>query len=264
MAGGSGPSPKPDADAAASSGGPAAQQKMARERAELVTLKAEKAKREEDEKIAKLAAEMQAGQELDAALVKTGRFTPHTVKLLGSMKNDEKRELLKSIGGAPTGAALGRFAPPSSGGTTVEAVPGIEMSDFEAMRVKAYAENKKRELVAAGKGHIARDPEEVVKLYRGHREQQFRGAKTDEQVKRLGRRVEQDNVLLSANGNLVVLTQQPGEADRRVRPVVAALARRVPHELQPRARLPSRRCGRRPSATCSPAAPSRRTPTRST
>jgi hypothetical protein len=205
IAGGSGGEPMPDAGAAAASADPAAQQQMsAREKAELMTLKAEKAKREEDEKVAKLAAEMQASQEIDAALVKSGRFTPHTVKLLGSMKLEDKRELLKSIGAQPSGATTARAVPPSgvtAGGSD------IEVSEYEAQRVKLYADKRAAEIKAAG--GAPRSADEVLSRYLGHREQQLRGAKTDDQVKRLGRRVEEKHVMLSATGRLVMLATAP-------------------------------------------------------
>jgi hypothetical protein len=54
------------------------------ERAELVALKAEKQKRLEEEQITKLAAEMTERTELEAKLVKSGRETPATVKLLSA------------------------------------------------------------------------------------------------------------------------------------------------------------------------------------
>jgi hypothetical protein len=64
-------------------------------------------------------------------------------------------------------------------------------------------------------------------------------------VKRLGRRVEEKHVMLSATGRLVMLATAPGQAHRRVRPVLAARARRVPHELQHVRSRPSRRPGPR-------------------
>jgi hypothetical protein len=89
IAGGSGGEPVPDAGAAAASADPDAQQQMARERAELMTLKAEKAKREEDEKVAKLAAEMHGGAARSRRFVKPGR-TPHR-DAVGRRDRDEAR-----------------------------------------------------------------------------------------------------------------------------------------------------------------------------
>jgi hypothetical protein len=114
------------------------------------------------------------------------------------------RTLAKSIG--TTGEAR-RPRAPLAGGVT--AAPGIEVSEYEAQRVKAYADKRKPR---SSSGGTPRTEREAMDRYLGHREQQLRGAKTDDQVKRLGRRVEEGHVMLSATGRLVMPRDRPGEA----------------------------------------------------
>lgn len=181
--------------------------KMARERAELIALRAEKTRREEDAKVAALAAEMAERAELEAKLVKMGRETPASVKLLSGLTVAQLRDRVKLFEGAPGSTVLsGHVQPPTGGGIK----PGdalIELSQFEADRVRAYADKRAQEL--KGTGLSPRSFDEVLARYVSHREQQLRGARTDEQVKRLGRRIEPGNVLLSRDGRLVSLATTP-------------------------------------------------------
>lgn len=71
------------------------------ERAELIALRREKAKREEEEQVAKLAAEMSERASLDAELVKLGRETPASVKLLSSLSLGDLRKRVEMFRGAP-------------------------------------------------------------------------------------------------------------------------------------------------------------------
>lgn len=178
-------------------------EKMARERAELIALRREKAQREEDAKVAALVAEQTERAELEAELVKLGRETPATVKLLSSLSLADLRARVQAFRGTPN-VKLGGPVPPTSHGVTVQAGDAlIEMSEFEAARVTAYAERRAEELKSAGL--TPRPVAEVLARYAGHREQQFRGAKTSDQAKRLGRRIEQRHVLLSRDERLVTL-----------------------------------------------------------
>lgn len=191
------------AEAMADAPPPEETEKMARDRAELIALRAEKSKREEEAKVAKLAADMTERADLEAELVKLGRETPVTVKLLSSLSLADLRARVQAFRGVG-GVQLGGPKPPTSHGVSIQAGDAlIEMSEFEAARVTAYAERRAVELKSAGL--TPRPTSEILARYAGHREQQFRGAKTDEQVKRLGRRIEQRHVLLSRDERIVSL-----------------------------------------------------------
>lgn len=199
-----GPAAAPAEEPAAMADKPADDtEKMARKDAELIALRAEKAQREHDAKVAKLAAEMTERADLEAELVKLGRETPVTVKLLSSLSLADLRARVQAFRGVG-GVQLGGPKPPTSHGVSIQAGDAlIEMSEFEAARVTAYAERRAVELKSAGL--TPRPTSEILARYAGHREQQFRGAKTDEQVKRLGRRIEQRHVLLSRDERIVSL-----------------------------------------------------------
>lgn len=204
MTGGAAPAPAPEAEAMSEATPAEETEKMARERAELIALRKEKAQREEDEKITKLAAEMTERADLEAKLVKLGRETPATVKMLSGLPLADLRkrvEMFDGLDGFKLGAAP---QPPIDGGNRITAGDAlVELSEFEAQRVTAYAERKAIELKSAGL--TPRPTSEVLARYAGHREQQFRGAKTSEQRKLLGRRIEQRHVLLSRDERLVTL-----------------------------------------------------------
>ena len=206
MAGGA-PASAPEA----TSEDPAKTEQMARDRAELQTLRARESKRIEDARVEKLAAEIVERRELVASLVRLGRETPATAWAddtavtprgsLATMPLIELREKVKAFAGAG-GATVGGPKPPTGSGVTAgDAV--IELSEFEVARVKAYADKRAVDLKSAGLS--PREAGDVVARYQGHREQQFRGAKTEEQTKRLGSRIEQHHVLLSREGILVKL-----------------------------------------------------------
>ncbi len=187
-----------------------------RDKAEVVSLRKELARRDDEIKIQKLAAEMDERRGLVASLVVLGRETPATAWAdetatsprgsLATMPIVELRDRVRTFGGKVGAAQLGRVLPPTSSGITAGG-SSIELSAFEAERVKCYADKRAAECKAAG---IApRSCDEVLSRYVGHREQQLRGAKTDESVKRLGRRVEQGHVMLSSEGRLVSLASTP-------------------------------------------------------
>ena len=188
-------------------------QKMARMEAELVSLRKANAQREHEAQVAKLAAEMDERRTLVATLVKLGRETPATAwsdetattprGSLGTMPLDELRARVAAFGGSKV--ALGGVQPPRT--LVTASGPAVEIGEFEAARVKAYAEKKGAEIKAAG--GTPRTPDEVLSAYVGHREQQFRGAKGHEAVKALGRRIEEGHVLLSRDGRLVTLASTP-------------------------------------------------------
>jgi len=181
------------------------QQQMARKEAELIALRAEVARAKHEAEVKRLTAEMEERTALKAKLVAMERETPATVELLNDTPIEKLRERVRMFEKAPA-MKLGNVAPPTGSGVTGTGSL-IELSEYEVARVKAYAERKAVELKSAG--ITPRDPNEVVERYVGHREQQLRGAKTDEQVKRLGRRIEQGHVLLSREGRLVTLATTP-------------------------------------------------------
>lgn len=109
------PAPAPEA-AAVDPAKPEDEQKLSRtERAELLSLRAAKAKREEDEQVAKLAAEMKERGDLEAELVKLGRETPASVKLLSTLSLGDLRKRVEMFRGAPV--ALGGPRPPAGSST---------------------------------------------------------------------------------------------------------------------------------------------------
>lgn len=199
--GGGGAAPEPEAMADKPED-PAAQQ-MARERAELITLRAEKARAEEDAKVAKLAAEMQERSALDGELVKMGRETPATVKLLAALSLADLRARVTAFRGSPSATTLGRVGHP---GATVTAGDSLaEVSEYEAGRVTAYAEKLRRDF-----GDKARSADEVLKRYIAHKEQQVVGCKAGGmRAIRLGRPLEEGHVLLSRSGKLQTLATSP-------------------------------------------------------
>jgi phage I-like protein len=211
IAGGSGGEPVPDPAAASAQADQ--QQQMARKEAELISLRKELDKRDHDAQVAKLAAEQDERRAICASFVTAGRMVPADVwadetattpkPLFASMSLADLRALAKSIGA--TTKLGGPRAPLAGSGVT--AAPGIEVSEYEAMRVKAYADKRAAEVKLSG--GTPRTEREAMDRYLGHREQQLRGAKTDDQVKRLGRRVEESHVMLSATGRLVALTSTP-------------------------------------------------------
>lgn len=75
---------------------------LSRLQAEVIALRAEKRRREEEEQVAKLAAEMTERSELEAKLVKTGRETPASVKLLSALPIAVLRERVKLFEGTPS------------------------------------------------------------------------------------------------------------------------------------------------------------------
>jgi phage I-like protein len=211
IAGGSGGEPVPDP--AAASAQAEQQQQMARKEAELVSLRKELERRDHEKQVEKLAAENDERRAICASFVTAGRMKPADVwadetattpkAMFASMSLADLRALGKSLGAAPV---PGRIAPTTGSGVA----PGdsdIEVSEYEAQRVKLYADKRAAEIKAAG--GTPRSADEVLSRYLGHREQQLRGAKTDDQVKRLGRRVEEKHVMLSATGRLVMLATAP-------------------------------------------------------
>lgn len=191
--GGGGAAPEPEAMADKPED-PAAQQ-MARERAELITLRAEKARAEEDAKVAKLAAEMQERSALEGELVKMGRETPATVKLLAALPLADLRARVTAFRGSPSATTLGRVSPPLP--ATVVSSREVDVSEYEAARVKAYAESRK--------GEGKRSLDEVLGRYLDYKAQQLRGARDHEEIKRLGRGVDEGHVMLSIDGRRVVM-----------------------------------------------------------
>lgn len=216
--------PPPPAEMAAE---PAKDEKQAeataRREAEIVSLRKElerrkqdDAKREHEAKVAKLAAEMDERRTICASLVTDRGLRPADVwadepasspkGVYASMSIEDLRTLAKSLG---VSVKLGGPKPPQNGGgASVQSGSGpIEMSEFEARRVKAYADKARAEAIKSGQA--PREVDEVLRNYEAHRLQQFRGAKDFEHRQALGRRVEQEHVLLSHDGRMVMLATTP-------------------------------------------------------
>jgi phage I-like protein len=205
---GAAPAPAPEAEAMSEEKPAEETEKMARAMAELATLRREKAEAAEAAKITALAAEMTERAELEGKLVKLGRETPHTVKALAALSLADLRARVTAFEALPS--AL-RHPPQSpTGGGSVTASGGVEISEYEAARVKLYADRLK-----AVHGGNARQADEVVGRYVAHKGQQHKGAKTHELAKRYGRRVEQDDVLVSLASTPVRPFEELGPSTQR-------------------------------------------------
>ncbi len=132
--------PKPD-DEKKTEQMSARDRELLRLRAENAAFRIEKARAEEDDKVAKLAAEMVAHQEVDAALVKSGHETPRTVALLSGLSIEAKRERLKLLSAIPGGFLGGPKAPT---GSAVETLSARELAMCAEMKLdpKIYAASK--------------------------------------------------------------------------------------------------------------------------
>lgn len=194
--------PAPEATAAA----PAEDetQRMARERAELIALRAEKAKREQDEKIAKLAAEMTERAALEAELVKLGRETPHTVKMLSGLPLSQLRERVAAFKRAPAVSTLSRVAPPSE--HTIEITDTIGMTETEATYLKA------RHGMMLSQGAKLRSLDETHIRYLAAKQRQLSDAQEkgeDHRAKLLAAPIRGDVVRLASRAGLVALASTP-------------------------------------------------------
>lgn len=199
------PAPAPEAMADDPEKKDAEQMSIAKE-VELIALRNEVARVKHEAEVQRLAAIEAERAELKAKLVGLGRETPASAELLNDLPIEKLRERVKLFEKVP-GVKLGGPVPPSTSSGIQAGDSLVELSEFEVARVKSYAEKRAVELKASGQ--TPREVDEVVARYVGHREQQLRGAKTDAAVKRLGRRVEQQNVLLSRDGRLVTLATTP-------------------------------------------------------
>ena len=142
-------------------------QKMARAEAQVITLRAELAKRDEDAKAAKLAAEHEAQvvklaaemgerRTLVATLVRLGRETPASAwadhaattprGFLATMPISELRQRVKDFGGAPTILANDFAPPPHEGGSFQYSGDDVLIGEYEAKCIKRVAAERRREL----------------------------------------------------------------------------------------------------------------------
>jgi|GEM_PF-1618581 len=198
------PAPAPEAAAAAPADDDT--QKMARERAELIALRAEKAKREQDAKIAALAAEMTERASLEAELVKLGRETPHTVKMLSGLPIAQLRDRVAAFRKAPGVSTLGRVMPPDGHGHTIEISDGTGMSDAEVTYVKA------RHAMKLAMGEKLRGIDETLIRYQQANVRQLAGAKAkgdDARVKSLAAPIQRETIELARGAGLVMLASTP-------------------------------------------------------
>lgn len=204
--------PAPEATAAAPADDTA--QKMARMEAELISLRKRDADRAHAEKVDREVKRLAAQRERGVQMVKLG-VAPAKVwadesaaKLrapYAAMDLDALDAVIEALGG--TVKLSGPKPPIERTGITDGGEP-IELSDYEVARVKAFAEVRGLEHKRAGLD--PRTVDEALSRYIGFRGQQLRGAKTDVQVRRYGRRVEQEHVLLSRDGRrMVALASTP-------------------------------------------------------
>ncbi len=198
LGGGSAPASEPAPEAMADKPAEEQQQMSARKEAELVALRKQVAQIEHEKEVARLAGEAEERRSIEERLGK--RMIPAAVKQLGSMSLVDLRKFAETIEGAPAGVSLSGPQPPRSS-APVTAPGGVEISEYEVARVKAYADKYK--------GPGARPADEVLSRYVEHKTQQLRGAKGHEATKRLGRRVEGGHVLLSVDGRVVTLATTP-------------------------------------------------------
>jgi hypothetical protein len=82
----------------------------------------------------------------------------------------------------------------------------VEVSEWEANRVKVYAAKRKRDLEQTGLAHLARTEDEVLARYVDHKSQQAAFAKESEphRLAQLSRGVKQEHVLLDIRGERLV------------------------------------------------------------
>lgn len=203
-------------------------QKMARAEAQVVTLRAELAKRDEDAKAAKLAAEHEAKvtklaaesterRSLVAELVKLGRETPATAWAddsatmprgsLGTMPLSELRDRVKAFGGVAL--ARGDVTHPPLGhdsGRVEYAGSDVQISEYEVKCVTRAATEQRRVLTLSGRAAEARSDEDAIARYTAHKEQQARFARDQRHdlLARFAGRVEEKHVLLRADGRTMV------------------------------------------------------------
>lgn len=160
--GGGATTPPPADDATPT--GDTQQQMSAREKTELIYLRAYKRRHEEDAQVERLAAEMKAEQaakaehaSLDAEMVRAGYETPESVKQLASLSLTDKRKRVEMfranpryLGGPkpPTRDAEGVGAKSVTTSHGPVALTALEIQECEraGAKLEAFAENKARRL----------------------------------------------------------------------------------------------------------------------
>ena len=180
------------------------QQKMARDRAELIALRAEKARREEEAKVAKLAAEITERNSLEGELVKLGRETPASVKLLSGLSLDQLRERVKLFRGSPN-VRVGGPVPPTGDRMNIELKDQI-LSEGEVAYVKA------RHGMLSMQGQKLRSIDETIMRFEQAKVRQLRDAKEkgeDARASQLAKPLSGKVIELARDSGLVTLASTP-------------------------------------------------------
>lgn len=208
MTGGAAPAPAPEATSETTTEDEA--EKMARDLAELRTLREEKRAKTERDRVEKLAAEKVERHQLVAKLVELGRETPATAWAdenaltprgsLATMPIEELRDRVKAFGGnVQRSVALGAGPRPPSvatGGTD------SLISEDEVAYVKARHAQLKAD------GMQVRPIEEVLSRYLRHKAQQLKGAEAKEDLasaQHLAKPLHRGAIILAQRAGLITL-----------------------------------------------------------
>lgn len=212
MAGGA-PVPAPAPEAMADDADKEKTEQMARDRAELQTLRAEKARAEQDRRVEKLAAEKVERHGLVAALVRLGRETPATAwtdetattpkGYLGTMPIVELRQRVKDFGGVPN-VTLGGPRTPNGDGSTVTGGGHVSvLSEDEVTYVKA------RHSALATEGMRLRSVDDTIGRLTRLKSKQLAGATlsaNDGLAKSLAARMDRRVISLAHRAGLITLS----------------------------------------------------------
>jgi hypothetical protein len=170
--------------------------------AEVAKLRAAQDKRDADDKVELFRAAVAAGT-LNAGEVwqdgNAGQLKPR----LARWSRQEIEEYIKDRGGQPTGLALSFVTPRPPTGASVTAADGIEMSEYEALRLRSTVDRVRRE---ANLGQATEaDYTMALERYQDYRGQQSKWAATQEHqiACRYGRKIEQKHCLATVTGRIL-------------------------------------------------------------
>jgi len=179
------------------------------ERAELIRLRAERDAREQLAKQQAQETEEKARITALSALVQCGHVPPgvaweHGVpgvvsKHYRGMSSESLNDMLTALGKQPSVKQQGPQTP-----SVTESGDEVELSSFEADRVKIYATKRREELTRLGRGSEARSDDDVIARYREHKRQQVEAARDTPRFAQLARGIRQEAVLLDSRGERLV------------------------------------------------------------
>jgi phage I-like protein len=206
------PAPEPAPEVVSENGQEPAKEpeKMsAQDRDELIRLRAESAARAQHAK--QLAEDTEAKARITAlsALVQCGHVPPavaweHGVpgvvsKHYRGMSSEALNETLNALGKQPSVKQQGPQTPYATASGDE-----VELSQFEAERVKIYATKRREELTRLGRASEARSDDDVIARYRDHKRQQVEAARDTPRFAQLARGIRQEAVLLDSRGERLV------------------------------------------------------------